>query len=84
MTKWMYVFAIVALLMITFDEAKKPEFQDKTILNNNRKVFDETKKAADNNWSAHQATKDDEHRVFDSNYDAVVDETIVPTTAADK
>ena len=88
MAKWMYIFAIVALLMITFDEAKKPVFQDETIMNDNRRVFDGTKNAADNNWSAQQTAKNDaDHRVFDearqaadSNYDAVVDETIDPAS----
>lgn len=90
MAKWMYVFAIVALLMITLDEAKKPEFQDQTIRNNDHKVFDETKKTADNNWSTHQTTRNNKHRVFDetrkaadSNYDAVVDETIDPKSAVE-
>ena len=77
----MYIFATVALLMFTLDEAKEPVFQDETLIrNHNRNVFDDTKKAADNNWSAHQTTKNNDHRVFDSNYDAVVDETIGPAS----
>ena len=87
MAKWMCVFAIVALLMIASDEAKKPEYQDQAIRNNDHKVFDETIQAADNNWSAHQTTSNNDHRVLetrkaaDSNYDAVVDETIDPKSA---
>ena len=89
MAKWMYIFAIVALLMITSDEAKKPKFQDQTIMKNNHRVFDETgKAAADNNLFADQTTRNNDRRVFhetrkaaDSSYDAVVDETIDPTSA---
>jgi len=83
MAKWMYVFAILALLMISSVES-----QDLTIMKSNPKVFDETKKAADNNWPVHKTTRNNDHRVFDEtrkaadrNDDAVVDETIDPKSA---
>jgi len=83
MAKWMYVFAILALLMISSAES-----QDLTIMKSNPKVFDETEKAADDNWRVHQTTRNKDHRVFDetrkaadSNDDAVVDETIDPKSA---